>query len=126
MQYLTQLLLPLLRDTQDSQPSSVVSVSSNAAFYSYDVGVRLSKEAINDPSTYANSETAPRCTRGELARTYYARLPRERQPGRQDLRDTVPGGIRHFRRYSPVAAYGQSKLANILFAQHLAEARRFP
>jgi hypothetical protein len=63
VQYLTQLLLPLLRDTQDSQPSSVVSVSSNAAFYSYDVGVRLSKEAINDPSTYANSETT-RVARG--------------------------------------------------------------
>ena len=47
-QYLAQLLLPLLKA---SQPSSIVSVSSNAAFFSYDEGVRLSKEALNNAST---------------------------------------------------------------------------
>ena len=47
-QYLAQLLLLLLKA---SQPSSIVSVSSDAAFVSYDEGVRLSKEALNNAST---------------------------------------------------------------------------
>lgn len=49
-QYLTRLLLPLLRQ---SQPAYVTSVASNAAFMSYSQGVRLSRAAINDPESYS-------------------------------------------------------------------------
>uniref|UniRef100_A0A7S3PQ35 Uncharacterized protein n=1 Tax=Aplanochytrium stocchinoi TaxID=215587 RepID=A0A7S3PQ35_9STRA len=69
--YLTKLLTPQL---ENSQPATVVSVSSNGHFGSYSEGVRLNLEDLNDPAIY-----------------------------------------------NYVMAYGQSKLANVLFAQEAAE-----
>jgi len=69
--YLTQLLTPVL---EHSQPSTIVSVSSNGHFATYSEGVHLTLNAINNASNY-----------------------------------------------DPFRAYGQSKLANVLFAQELSE-----
>ena len=52
-QYLVSLLLPLLEHTSSEDgPTFVASVSSSAAHRTYAEGIRLTKEAINDESTY--------------------------------------------------------------------------
>jgi NAD(P)-dependent dehydrogenase (short-subunit alcohol dehydrogenase family) len=47
--YLTKLLMSSL---EQAQPSTVVSVSSNAHFNSYPLGVHLTLEGVNDEATY--------------------------------------------------------------------------
>lgn len=52
-QFLTMLLLPLLEETSAKVPTFIASVSSSASHRTYPEGIRLTKEEINNESTYS-------------------------------------------------------------------------